>query len=40
MDDQREDHSNPKRPYQRNYPKQLKTHNVLTDDVENTKGTK
>ena len=39
MDDQREDHSNPKRPPQRNRPKQLWTHNVAADDVENNNGT-
>ena len=39
MDDQREDHSDPKRPLQRNRPKQLKIHIVPTDDVENTNGT-
>ena len=39
IDDQREDHCNPKRASQRNCPKQLLTHNVITDDVENTNGT-
>ena len=39
MDDQREDHSSPKRPPQRNCPNQLYTHNVPTDDMENTNGT-
>ena len=39
MDDQREDHFNLKRPPQRNCPKQLQTHNMPTDDVENTYGT-
>ena len=39
MDDQREDHSNPKRPSQRNFPNQLLNHNEPTDDVENTNGT-
>ena len=41
MDDQSENHSNPtpqKNP-QRDCPKQLKTHNVPTDDVENANGT-
>ena len=39
MDDQKEDHSNPKIPLQKNCPKQLETHNVPTDDVENTHST-
>ena len=38
MDDQREDHSNPKRRPQSNSPKQLLTHNVPTDDIENING--
>ena len=36
MDDQRKDHADPKRLPQRNRPKQLQTHNMLTYDVENT----
>ena len=36
MDDQKKDHPNPKRPPKRNYPQQLQTYNVPTDDVENT----
>ena len=39
IDDQMEDHSNPKRPPKRNDPKQLLTHNVPADDVENANGT-
>ena len=35
MDDQRKDHIDPKRPKQRNCPKQLQTHNLPTDDAEN-----
>ena len=38
MDDKREDHSDPKRPPQKNQPRQLKTHQVPTNDVENTNG--
>ena len=38
MDDQRKDHSDPKRPAKRNRSQQLQTYNVPTDDVENTKG--
>ena len=36
IDDQRKDHTDSK---QRNRPKQLQTHNVLTDDVENINST-
>ena len=40
MDDQREDHSNSKRPpLKGTAPNQLWTHNVPTDDVENTNDT-
>ena len=39
MDDQRNDHIDPKRPPQGNHPKQLQNHNVPTDDVENINGT-
>ena len=35
MGDQRKDHLDPKGPKQRNCPKQLQTHNLPTDDVEN-----
>ena len=35
MDDQRKDHIAPEGPTQGNHPKQLQTHNLLTDDVEN-----
>ena len=35
IDDQRKDHIDPKGPKQRNRPKQLQTHNLPTDDVEN-----
>ena len=35
MDDQRKDLIDPKGPKQRNRSKQLQTHNLLTDDVEN-----
>ena len=34
MDDQRKDYINPKGPKQRNYSKQLQTHNLPTNDVE------
>ena len=40
MKDQREDNSNPKRPPSKQLPKSIITHNVPTDDVENTNGTK
>ena len=36
---QRKDHIDPKRPPQRNRPKQQQTYNVPTNDVVNTKGT-
>ena len=39
MIDQRKDHTNPKRPPERNSPKQLQTNNVPTYNVENTNGT-
>ena len=39
MDDQRKDHCDPKVPKQSNRTKQLQTHNLPTDDVENIKGT-
>ena len=39
MDDQRKDHIDPKGPKQRNRPKQLQTHNLPTDDVENISST-
>ena len=39
MDDQTEDHPDPKRTLQMNYSKQLSTHNLPTYDVENTSGT-
>ena len=39
MDDQRKDHIDPEGPAQGNYPKQLQTHNLLTDDVENFNNT-
>ena len=39
MDDKRKDHTDPKRPPQKNCPKQLQTMNVLTYDVENINGT-
>ena len=35
IDDQRKGHINTKRPKQRKRPKQLQTHNLPTDDVEN-----
>ena len=35
MDDQRKGHIDPKGPKKRNRPKQLQTHNLPTDDVEN-----
>ena len=38
MDDQRKDCPDPKRLPKRNRPEQLQTHNMPTDDVENTKG--
>ena len=39
MDDQRKYHIDPKAPKQRNRPKQLQTHNLTTDDVENIDST-
>ena len=39
MDDQREENLDSERPPQRNRPKQLLTHNMSTDDEENTNGT-
>ena len=39
LDDQRKDYINPKGPKQRNCSKQLQTHNLLTNDVENTNST-
>ena len=36
MNDQRKDHIDPKRPPQRNCPKQLQTHNMPTYYVANT----
>ena len=35
MDDQRKDHIDPKGAKQRNHHKQLQTHNLPTEDVEN-----
>ena len=39
MDDLRKDHIDSKRSPWRNRPKQLHSHNMPTDDVENTNGT-
>ena len=39
MDDQREDHIDPKEPKQRNRPKQLQTYNLPIEDVENINST-
>ena len=39
MDDQRNDHIDPKGPKQRNRPKQLQTHNLPADDVKNINST-
>ena len=39
MNDQREDHSDPKRHPQRNCSNQLETHNMPTDDMENINST-
>ena len=39
MDNQRKGHIGPKRPKQRNRPKQLQTHNLPSNDVENTNST-
>ena len=38
--DQMKDHVDPKGPKQRNHPKQLHTHYLPTDDVENISSTK
>ena len=40
MNDQKKDDPNPKRTPKSGCPKQLQTHNVPTDDVENTNGHK
>ena len=39
IDDQREDHIDVEGPTQGNRSKQLQTHNLPTDDVENIKST-
>ena len=39
MDDQKKDHIDPKGPTQVNHPKQLQTHDLFTDDVENINST-
>ena len=39
MDDRRKDHIDPKGPNQRIHPKQIRTHNLLTDDVGNINST-
>ena len=39
IDDQRKEHIDPKGSNQRNCPKQLQTHNLRTDDVENINRT-
>ena len=39
MDYQRKDHIDTKRPKQRKRPKQLQTHNLPTNDVENINNT-
>ena len=39
LDDQRNDHIDPEGPNQRNPSKQLQTHNLPTDDVENINST-
>ena len=39
MDDQRKSHIDPEEPNQRNRPKQLQTHYLPTDDVENINST-
>ena len=33
------DHPDPKRPLKKNRHKQIQTHNMPTDDMENTNGT-
>ena len=38
-DDQRKGHIDPEWPSQGNFPKQLQTHNLPTDDVENINST-
>ena len=39
MDDQRKDHIDSNKSKRRNHPKQLQTHNLPTDDVENINST-
>ena len=39
IDDQKKNHIEPERPPQNNRPKQLQTHYVPTDDVENNNST-
>ena len=39
MDDGSKNHPDPKRTPKRKHPQQQQTHNVPTDDVENTNGT-
>ena len=39
MDNKRRDHPDPNRAQERNHPLHLPTHNVPTDEVENTNGT-
>ena len=39
MDDERKDHIDPDGPPQGNHPKQLQTHNLPIDDVENINST-
>ena len=39
MDDQRKDHIDTKGPKQKNCPKQLQTHNLPTNEVENINST-
>ena len=39
VDDQRKDHIDTKGPKQRNRPKQLQTHNLPTNDMENINST-
>ena len=39
MDDQRKDYIDTKGPTQRNRPKQLQTHNLPSNDVENINST-
>ena len=40
MDDQRKDHIDPEGPRQENRRRQLQTHNLPTDDVENINSKK